>query len=445
MLESFEHKGFWWVPSYSGEKVPGVLKYSMDNGITLELIGHFSLGNKFKILIDVDCYPPLEVINGKLYDGRLITLLDCQISECKTGTIMSLPTFKCVSMIIGPVLFTKKADVRFRQVVASIQYLNDWLGLNSAFHIEYQPESSGCKIEYNKPDAINLQLGTHYQLSFSPCLRFSDYISNNKATIEQNFNLCVSQACLEQYDDLISKVRCFQNLLVLFVQKFPSLLRVTFYKNTEDKVQDRFEYYCRQDVTIGAHNKLHWFEMILDYQTIAPSFNQIVSKWYNEYKGLENIYIPYFHSFSKDLNFIDTYLNICRAIEAFGRHCKVQAGDEPNPRKCNLLQAVVYLHGKYNDTMNIVLFVKDIHKFAKKLTNHRNRLTHANPITSELAKNFQEVYDIIEQLKAFLTIALLRYHGVSSETLNDSLNISHVYSYLKLKKEKEKEKEKERA
>ncbi len=437
MLESFEHKGFWWVPSYPDEKVPGVLKYSMDSGITLELIGHFSLGNKIKILIDDDCYSPLEVINGYACGGKLFTLLDCHSSKYKTDTSLSLTTFRCGSMIIGPELFTKKADVRFRQVVVSLQYLDNWLRLNSGFHVECQPGRGDCKIEYNKPEAISLKLGTRCQLSLSPCVRFPTIVSDNKATIEQNVNLCISQDYLVQFDTLMSKVRCFQHLLVLLVQKFPSLFRVTFYKKKDAKAQDQFEYFCWQSFTSGTENKLRWFDMLLDYRAIAPNFSDIVTKWYSEYKGLKNVYIPYFHSLSKDLNLSDTYLNICRAIEAFGVHCKTPKVTKSKSKKSKsrVVRALVCLYNQYKDSMDVVLSINYISRFAKKVTNYRNQLTHADPIISKLDKNIQEAFDTIEQLRAFLTIALLRYHGVSSDTLNDSLNSSHVYSFLKMKKE----------
>jgi hypothetical protein len=177
--------------------------------------------------------------------------------------------------------------------------------------------------------------------------------------------------------------------------------------------------------------------MLLDYQTLVPSFSDIVTKWYSEYKGLKNVYIPYFQSFSNDLNLSDTYLNICRAIEAFGVYCKVPkvAKSRSRQSKSMVVKAIVYLYNKYKDSMDVVLSINYILRFAKKVNKYRNQLTHADPIISKFDKKFQEVYDIIEQLKAFLTIALLRYHGVSSETLNESLSSSYVYSYLKMKKE----------
>lgn len=442
MKENLEHKGIWWIPNYPEEKVPGIVKYSLNHGITLELIGRFRPTNNINIPIDIDDFPHQEVINGYGYGGKSITLLDCQISNYQTDIKLSLTTFQCGSMIIGAELFTKKTDIKFRQVVVSIQYLNDWLRLNSGFHVEYQFGKSDCKIEYSKPEAISLKLGNHCELSLIPCVRFPAIISDNKATIEQNVNLCISQDYLVQFETLISKAHCFQHLLVLFLQKFPSLLKVTFYRDKKAKAQDQYEYYFWQNFAEGTDKKLQWFDMLLDYKPIEPDFIRIVTKWYCDYKKLLNIYIPYFHGLSNDLNLTDTYLNICRAIEALGRHCgaPVITNSRSSKSRSKVVRAIVYLYNQYKDSMDQVLTINYILRFAWKVTKYRNDLTHANPIISKQDKNFQKTYDMIEQLRAFLTISLLRYHGVSSNTLNHSLNNSYVYSYLRMKKQETKQK-----
>lgn len=436
MKENLEIKGLWWVPGYSKEKVSGILHYSIDHGITLELIGHFKPKNNIKIPIDIDAFSDHEVINGYGHGGKQITLLDCHRSNFQTDFKLSFITFQCCSMIIGPDLFTKKTDIRFRQVIVSIQYLNDWLRLNSGFHVEYQFGKSDYIIEYNKPEAISLKLGTHCELSLIPCVRFPAIVSDNKATIEQNINLCITQDYLVQYDTLISKVHCFQHLLVLFLQRFPSLFRVIFYKVKEANAHDQYEYYFWQSFTAGIDERLQWIDMLLDYQPIEPDFSSIVIKWYSEYKGLLNVFIPYFHGLSNDLNLSDTYLNICRAIEALGRYCKAPKVNKPNSKNqsSKLVSAIVYLYSQYNDSMDQLISVNYIKRFARKIDRYRNNLTHADPIISKQDKDFQKTYDVIEQLRAFLTIALLRYHGVSSDTLNQSLNHSFAYSYLRMKK-----------
>lgn len=173
---------------------------------------------------------------------------------------------------------------------------------------------------------------------------------------------------------------------------------------------------------------------------IEPDFNSIVTKWYGEYKGLLNIYIPYFHGLSNDLNLSDTYLNICRAIEALGRHCGAPIVKKPksNDKSSQLVNAIVYLYDQYRDSMDKLIPIKFRTRFARKIDRYRNNLAHADPIISKHDKSFQKTYDLIEQLRVFLTIALLRYHGVTTEVINQGLNSSFVYSHLRMKKKEAK-------
>ena len=217
MTERFEYKGRWWVPENPDYEVPGLIKYSPESGITLELIGQFK-PNKDKIMPG-NGSP--TIINGYASNNKLFTLIDCRISFYQYNPNLPITNYHCGSMICGSECFSNKSEIRFREIVVSIQFLNDWVQLNSGFHVEYQLGKSDCKIEYNKPKAISLKLGTHCELSLIPCVRFPVIISNNKATIEQNVNLCISQDYYVQFGTLINKVLCFQHLLVIFLQRFP--------------------------------------------------------------------------------------------------------------------------------------------------------------------------------------------------------------------------------
>jgi len=42
MFEEFEEKGYWWLASDPDKEVPGILRYSPKDGISLELFGSFS-------------------------------------------------------------------------------------------------------------------------------------------------------------------------------------------------------------------------------------------------------------------------------------------------------------------------------------------------------------------------------------------------------------------
>ncbi len=339
-------------------------------------------------------------------------------------------------MICGSECFSNKSEIRFREIVVSIQYLNDWVRLNSGFRVDYQLGKSDCKIEYNKPSPISLKVGAACDLSMFPCVSFPAIITGNKATIEQNVYFCITQGNSTGYVTLIDKVHCFKHLLLLLLQRSPALLTITFYKSKKPDIHDGFEYFCWQSLTIQSEKMLNPHDMLLDYRTIESDFVRLTKNWFSTYKSMLNVYIPLIHSFSKNLNLSDTYLNICRAIEALGRHCgaPVILNSKSKKSKSQVVKAIVFLYTQYKDSMDQVLSINYILRFAWKVTKYRNEITHANPITSNLDKDYHKIHDMVEQLRAFLTIAVLRYHGVSSEALNHGLNRSFVYSYLQMMK-----------
>lgn len=435
MTERFEYKGRWWVPDNPEDEVTGLIKYSPESGITLELIGQFK-PNKDKTMPG-NGSP--TIINGYASNNKLFTLIDCHISFFQPDPNLPITNYHCSSMICGSECFSNKSEIRFREIVVSIQYLNDWVQLNSGFRVDYQLGSSDCKIEYNKPSPISLKVGANCDLSMFPCVSFPAIITGNKATIEQNVYFGITQGNSTGYDTLIDKVHCFKHLLLLLLQRSPALLTITFYKSRKPDIQDGFEYFYWQSLNSQSEKLLNPHDMLLDYRTIESDFVRLTTNWFSTYKSMLNVYIPLIHSFSKNLNLSDRYLNICRAIEALGRHCgaPVIANSKSKKSRSKVVRAIVFLYTQYKDSMDQVLSINYILRFAWKVTKYRNNITHANPITSKLDKDFDKIHDMVEQLRAFLTIAVLRYHGVSSEALNHGLNRSFVYSYLQMKKKKE--------
>lgn len=42
MTESFEHKGFWWLPNDDNNQISEILNFSPETGLILDLIGTFT-------------------------------------------------------------------------------------------------------------------------------------------------------------------------------------------------------------------------------------------------------------------------------------------------------------------------------------------------------------------------------------------------------------------
>ena len=71
MDEKFQYEGYWWLPSASDNRVPGILRFDPDEGASLDLMG--SLKGLEGIVNPLDP----EIILGPSSGGEQVTLTDC--------------------------------------------------------------------------------------------------------------------------------------------------------------------------------------------------------------------------------------------------------------------------------------------------------------------------------------------------------------------------------
>jgi hypothetical protein len=71
MDKEFRYEGYWWLPSASDDKIPGILRFDPDEGSNLDIMGSFE---GLKGIVD-----PMrpEIIQGLSSDGKRIV---CRIA-----------------------------------------------------------------------------------------------------------------------------------------------------------------------------------------------------------------------------------------------------------------------------------------------------------------------------------------------------------------------------
>ena len=69
MFASFEYSGLWWLPQRPDHRVAGTIRYSIDTGAILQLIGR--LWEESPNSSDA----PIPIILGLTSNGRVLTLL----------------------------------------------------------------------------------------------------------------------------------------------------------------------------------------------------------------------------------------------------------------------------------------------------------------------------------------------------------------------------------
>ena len=80
-MQDYEKRGRWWRPEQPDDDVAGVLRFSNQKGITLELDGVFDEGERQRTNLTRLEDPIL--VNGATEDGSHVTLVDSQ----RTGSV----------------------------------------------------------------------------------------------------------------------------------------------------------------------------------------------------------------------------------------------------------------------------------------------------------------------------------------------------------------------
>lgn len=128
MDNKVEMKGYWWLPSAPDKKVAGILTYTNEQEIILELIGSFypSIPNFLDKFLIGDSFIEEKIIFGLTSEGNKITLIDCipgfsAKSDCPFSTF----NYQCQYSINGTYL-NSIDDKIFFKAYSNFKLLSQW-------------------------------------------------------------------------------------------------------------------------------------------------------------------------------------------------------------------------------------------------------------------------------------------------------------------------------
>src|SRR6185295_18858109 len=94
-MNGFEYYGIWWLPANPDNTVPGILTFTNEDGIGLQLLGtlgDFSTFNTRK---------PYPLILGISSEGKEITLIDCWTAGLNIGSGFARESYKSTFCLLG--------------------------------------------------------------------------------------------------------------------------------------------------------------------------------------------------------------------------------------------------------------------------------------------------------------------------------------------------------
>lgn len=215
MNERFEYQGYWWLPEEPEERVPGTLKFSPDEEVTLNLVGSFR-GIKGSSGTMADLFPSSEsgLILGFSVNGKAITLRNCNMTR---GSLrmpgFATSTYSSDMVFVGE-HFERPEDIGFEGLSVEYAHLEEWAGI-SGFTLKMpdDPKDHPYVMEHQIPECIPVSVGeTSISLMFGVNHEYSNPLVRT-ASITQEAYIKVEFPEKKHMDDLLEIIYRIQNFL----------------------------------------------------------------------------------------------------------------------------------------------------------------------------------------------------------------------------------------
>ncbi|MCZ8090108.1 HEPN domain-containing protein [Flavobacterium sp.] len=454
MIDKFEHKGLWFLPSNTERKIHGILKYDYQNNINvLELIGSFYDFASEKSGKE-------NIILGITTDDVDITLVDCRFSSSsgiprndsskfknRRESALATLNFNVTSILKGEHIF-KQENLKFQKGYAKIFNLDEWVGV-SGFEEDFDYTESTKTILYKTLEPINVKINDDVDMEIK-------FVTNNPMPSGFTKELTLSQYTIlsfhsEKYftlEEFMSLLRKFNRFLTTSLQNPVRIERIELYSDQFCKVifEDYKDIKCINlyqiiNSELKFEKRKQESEMLFTYDDIKNDFEKIIKKWFSNYEKFEASFNLVLSQFYISQYYLESlFINTVQAAESF--HRKLEIGNDmpktqqdnehneklrrviesapedlkkwiesqiPRPPKHYLGTRLEYLFENFsNEELNVMIGNKE--KFIKEITKSRQYYTHYN------TDNTKDALDGVELIDLYLRLRLLIICGFLIET-----------------------------
>jgi hypothetical protein len=445
MIENVEYKGKWRLPE-SETWINGVVKFTPEDGISLEIFGSFGTN-----LLN---HPSQEIILGETIDGEITLVSNYFRSSINNFDQISIDVYT-PTFIIKNRLFNSIDEVRFREISFRLFNLFEWYG--STGLIMNFTNLSLFSINYKRPEDIEFSI-------HKDCvgkLRFFSPIktekSNNRLYLYEECEVSFKYSEKVEFRKLLNDMSIFQRFITLstFEQSYP--LQITlhdddYFLQEENHKQKLFLHCIYQNIFF---NKKYQFrtsnDSLLKFQDIQEEYPRLIRNWYNLFQEIEptiNLLLSYFVNKNKINR--EKFMEIIRGLETFHRSTsqntrtpksefkkKVTSilGSLDLPKEDNdwlkeelqysnelkLRDRLIDLIDKYSNNY-IKKHFDDIDSICRNVVNTRNYYTHfGNHLKGRIYSN-NELVGITQKLTGLLISCVLSEIGVDNRFFEDKLD-----------------------
>lgn len=322
MFQKRSYEGYWWVPDNPSRKVPGILEFSQDGGIKLNLLtsvrddpdgmGMTSEAQRF------------DKILGKTTDGDDITILNClrtNATQSFGGTLTE--SYEGTTLLVGK-RFSK--PVEFSGIKVKSDLINAWAE-RSATKIDsslFNKESDGpVKAEAGDVTTIKVEIPESIEAKMNGIeVKVKNDISTNinrrgggEITDETFFEVKVEDSSidLDQALNYSKSIEHFVSLALGNECRAEKLIGIGTDENTDIEI-----LYVSQ----GSNKEvsIHPYKTNFILPDIIDDFGHVMAKWFNLTDEFSQPINLYFSTRYNDRMYVNNeFLSLTQAIEVYHR------------------------------------------------------------------------------------------------------------------------------
>lgn len=312
MVSDVEFRGKWWLSDQPRRKIAGILKYTLERGLSLELDG---------VLLDFD----------QLYERGHCTLLGVSAGDDKISLHRCLAReskgdsysrFEPEIAFVGA-HFPTEDTARFNEVDVQFQHFSAWAGTSG---IRRRPlENKGIAIEYTPEKPFTLASSSEYSISIRS--EGSTSMTVSEASIEQKTILRFQFPHVKPFVECQELYHAIHGFLTLAMGTAPYPMSITARKrraNTRGGSRQQQDIYVLyQPITRLLSNEVMPHEMLFTLRDLGGDASCAIQNWVAKQELLR----PVYDLFAVDLVSPGTYienrlLNLFQATETYHRRTR---------------------------------------------------------------------------------------------------------------------------
>jgi hypothetical protein len=456
-IREFECKGEWWFPKNKGKKVCGILRFNVESGGKLEVVGRrITIWNASSLWLK-----PVTLFGSS--DKGDITLFDCSLSSSSASlSKLSTASFKFSEGVIGKHIL-KKEELVIQRVAVNYSYLNAWsdsFGIDPGETlISFVREKE--ELFFKLPQPFLLAKGNGYEIYLKARSKksFSLTDTSKQIMLEEipyiEVLLKKGKNTLKDYQEFVKSMQYFLSLAVR-EQVFP----LVFTGATSGRKPLIF-FYRLSSIPVSETLLVANFAL----SNIKESINEYMKKWIDEREILEPACELFFSSLNRNLSpelrfsyLIQAVEGLHRAVYENGKYITDEeyrkegglyetfVGVIPDSISSDFKQSLVsgklyyaneyalrkrlkgMLSDNYLEIINIrktIVKKEERNGLIDKIVDTRNYYAHQDEELKDKILKGEELERAIEVLKALTEIVLISEMGISVEEIKELRRTLH--------------------